>query len=51
MLNKIKGKMDLFAPSKQKENMSAGSIASTDLPNSNKFRLDVLKHMIHEVEH
>ena len=36
--------------SKQKKNMLSSSTTSADLP-SNNSSLDVLKHMIHEVEH
>lgn len=36
--------------SKQKKNMLSSSTTSTDWP-SNNSSLDVLKHMIHEVEH
>lgn len=39
------------APSKQKKNVLTASTSSTDLPNSNNSSLDVLKHMINEVEH
>lgn len=39
------------APSKQKKNMLSSSTASADIPSSNNSSLDVLKHMIHEVEH
>ncbi|XP_066890733.1 spindle and centriole-associated protein 1 isoform X7 [Kogia breviceps] len=51
LLNKVKRKPDLRAPSKQKNSMLSASTASTDLPNSSNPSLDVLKHMIHEVEH
>ncbi|XP_021548049.1 spindle and centriole-associated protein 1 isoform X2 [Neomonachus schauinslandi] len=51
LLKKVKGKADSHAPSKQKKNMLTASTASTDLPNSNSSSLDVLKHMINEVEH
>lgn len=47
----MKGKLDSSAPSKQKKNVLTASTASTDLPNSNNSSLDVLKHMINEVEH
>ncbi|XP_029426215.1 spindle and centriole-associated protein 1 isoform X8 [Nannospalax galili] len=50
LLNKVKRKPDLCAPSKQKKNMLSASTASTDLPSSNNSSLDVLKHMINEVE-
>lgn len=45
----VKRKPDLHTPSKQK-NVSA-STTSADLPSSSNSSLDVLKHMIHEVEH
>ncbi|XP_004761489.1 spindle and centriole-associated protein 1 isoform X3 [Mustela putorius furo] len=51
LLKKVKGKLDSSAPSKQKKNVLTASTASTDLPNSNNSSLDVLKHMINEVEH
>ncbi|XP_026960699.1 spindle and centriole-associated protein 1 isoform X2 [Sagmatias obliquidens] len=51
LLNKVKRKPDLRAPSKQKNSVLSASTASTDLPNSSNPSLDVLKHMIHEVEH
>nr|XP_025730186.1 spindle and centriole-associated protein 1 isoform X3 [Callorhinus ursinus] len=51
LLKKVKGKVDSHAPSKQKKNVLTASTASTDLPNSNSSSLDVLKHMINEVEH
>ncbi|XP_048659253.1 spindle and centriole-associated protein 1 isoform X4 [Marmota marmota marmota] len=51
LLNKVKRKPDLCAPSKQKKNMLSASTTSADLSNSNNSSLDVLKHMIHEVEH
>ncbi|XP_057401730.1 spindle and centriole-associated protein 1 isoform X3 [Balaenoptera acutorostrata] len=51
LLNKVKRKPDLRAPSKQKNNVLSASTASTHLPNSSNPSLDVLKHMIHEVEH
>ncbi|XP_057553309.1 spindle and centriole-associated protein 1 isoform X2 [Hippopotamus amphibius kiboko] len=51
LLNKVKRKPDLRAPSKQKNSMLSASTASTDLPNHSNPSLDVLKHMIHEVEH
>ncbi|XP_045396221.1 spindle and centriole-associated protein 1 isoform X2 [Lemur catta] len=51
LLNKVKRKPDLRAPSKQKKSMLSGNTASADLPSSNNCNLDVLKHMIHEVEH
>ncbi|XP_040836407.1 spindle and centriole-associated protein 1 isoform X1 [Ochotona curzoniae] len=47
--HKVKRKPDLHTPSKQK-NVSA-STTSADLPSSSNSSLDVLKHMIHEVEH
>ncbi|XP_076974474.1 spindle and centriole-associated protein 1 isoform X3 [Tamandua tetradactyla] len=50
LLNKVKRKPDLCAPSKQKKTMLSTSTTSADLP-SNNSSLDVLKHMIHEVEH
>lgn len=50
LLNKVKRNPELRAPSKQKKNLSA-STDSTDLSTSNNSSLDVLKHMIHEVEH
>uniref|UniRef100_A0A8C6E6K8 Spindle and centriole-associated protein 1 n=1 Tax=Moschus moschiferus TaxID=68415 RepID=A0A8C6E6K8_MOSMO len=51
LLTKVKRKPDSRAPSKQKSNMLSASTASTDLPSSRNPSLDVLKHMIHEVEH
>uniref|UniRef100_A0A2K6ER20 Spindle and centriole-associated protein 1 n=1 Tax=Propithecus coquereli TaxID=379532 RepID=A0A2K6ER20_PROCO len=51
LLNKVKRKPDLRASSKQKKNMLSGNTTSADLPSSNNCSLDVLKHMIHEVEH
>ncbi|XP_051005934.1 spindle and centriole-associated protein 1 [Acomys russatus] len=51
LLNKVKRKPDMRAPSKQRKNMSSTSTASADLPSSNSSSLDILKHMIHEVEH
>ncbi|XP_036205857.1 spindle and centriole-associated protein 1 isoform X2 [Myotis myotis] len=51
LLNKVKRKPELCAPSKQKGNMLSSSTASTDLSGSTNPSLDVLKHMIHEVEH
>nr|XP_035963061.1 spindle and centriole-associated protein 1 isoform X3 [Halichoerus grypus] len=51
LLKKVKGKAGSHAPSKQKKNVLTASTASTDLPNSNSSSLDVLKHMINEVEH
>lgn len=51
LLNKAKSKPDIRAPSKQKKNMLSSSTTSTDLPSSNNSSLDILKHMIHEVEH
>ncbi|XP_036205859.1 spindle and centriole-associated protein 1 isoform X4 [Myotis myotis] len=48
---KVKRKPELCAPSKQKGNMLSSSTASTDLSGSTNPSLDVLKHMIHEVEH
>ncbi|XP_028608270.1 spindle and centriole-associated protein 1 [Grammomys surdaster] len=49
-LSKVKRKQDIRAPSKQKKNLSS-STTSADLPSNNNSSLDVLKHMIHEVEH
>ncbi|XP_027621456.1 spindle and centriole-associated protein 1 isoform X3 [Tupaia chinensis] len=51
LLSKVKRKPDLQTPSKQKKNMLSASTTSADLPSSNNSSLDVLKHMIHEVEH
>ncbi|XP_070262304.1 spindle and centriole-associated protein 1 isoform X1 [Myotis yumanensis] len=51
LLNKVKKKPELCAPSKQKGNMLSSSTAPTDLSSSTNPSLDVLKHMIHEVEH
>uniref|UniRef100_A0A8C0TQD8 Spindle and centriole-associated protein 1 n=1 Tax=Canis lupus familiaris TaxID=9615 RepID=A0A8C0TQD8_CANLF len=48
---KVKRKPDSHSSSKQKKNTLTASTASTDLPNSNNSSLDVLKHMINEVEH
>ncbi|KAM5276589.1 spindle and centriole-associated protein 1 isoform 1-T4 [Hipposideros larvatus] len=50
MLNKVKRKPDVRAPSKQNTRLSA-STASTDISSSNNPSLDVLKDMIHKVEH
>ncbi|XP_013370568.1 PREDICTED: spindle and centriole-associated protein 1 isoform X2 [Chinchilla lanigera] len=50
LLNKVKRKPDLHAPSKPKKNMLSVSTGSADLQSSNNSSLDVLKHMIHEVE-
>lgn len=47
----VKRKPDSRAPSKQKSSMLSASTTSTDLPSSSNPSLDVLKHMIHEVEH
>ncbi|XP_072821157.1 spindle and centriole-associated protein 1 isoform X1 [Vicugna pacos] len=47
LLNKVKKR----PPSKQKSSTLSASTASTDLPTSSNSSLDVLKHMIHEVEH
>ncbi|KAM5281906.1 spindle and centriole-associated protein 1 [Ctenodactylus gundi] len=49
LLNKVKKTPDLRASSKQ--NLVSTSTASADLPSSRASSLDVLKHMIHEVEH
>ncbi|XP_034371785.1 spindle and centriole-associated protein 1 [Arvicanthis niloticus] len=49
--SKVKRKQDMRAPSKQKKNLLSSSTTSADLPSSNNSSLDVLKHMIHEVEH
>ncbi|XP_036099387.1 spindle and centriole-associated protein 1 isoform X1 [Molossus molossus] len=51
LLTKVKRKPELRASSKQKKNMLSSSTASTDLSGSNNPSLDVLKHMMHEVEH
>ncbi|XP_068402843.1 spindle and centriole-associated protein 1 isoform X4 [Eschrichtius robustus] len=51
LLNKVKRKPDSRARSKQKNSVLSASTASTHLPNSSNPSLDVLKHMIHEVEH
>ncbi|KAM8905953.1 spindle and centriole-associated protein 1 isoform 2-T3 [Lycaon pictus] len=51
LLNKVKRKPDSHSSSEQKKNTLTASTASTDLPNSNNSSLDVLKHMINEVEH
>ncbi|KAB0397558.1 hypothetical protein E2I00_006113 [Balaenoptera physalus] len=48
---KVKRKPDSRAPSKQKNSVLSASTASTHLPNSSNPSLDVLKHMIHKVEH
>ncbi|XP_063081053.1 spindle and centriole-associated protein 1 isoform X2 [Cavia porcellus] len=50
LLNKVKRKPDLCPPSNQKNTLSV-STGSADLQNSNNSSLDVLRHMIHEVEH
>ena len=47
----MKRKPNLHALSKPKKNMLSGSTTSADLPNRTNSNLDVLKHMIHEVEH
>jgi spindle and centriole-associated protein 1 len=41
----------MHAASKQKTNMLSSSTASADRPSSTGSSLDVLKHVIHEVEH
>uniref|UniRef100_A0A0G2JX08 Spindle and centriole-associated protein 1 n=1 Tax=Rattus norvegicus TaxID=10116 RepID=A0A0G2JX08_RAT len=51
LLSKVKRKQDMRALSKQKKNMLSSSTTSADLASSNNSSLDVLKHMIHEVEH
>uniref|UniRef100_A0A9L0SEH4 Spindle and centriole-associated protein 1 n=1 Tax=Equus caballus TaxID=9796 RepID=A0A9L0SEH4_HORSE len=51
LFNKVKRKPDLHAPSKQKKNILSANTASTDLPNSSNPSLDVLKHLIRDVEH
>ncbi|XP_020033796.2 spindle and centriole-associated protein 1 isoform X2 [Castor canadensis] len=51
LLNKVKRKPDSCAPSKQKKNVLSASTTSADLSSGNNSSLDVLKHMIHEVEH
>ncbi|XP_048202583.1 spindle and centriole-associated protein 1 isoform X2 [Perognathus longimembris pacificus] len=51
LLNKVIRKPDLRTPSKQKKTMLSASTNSADIPGSNSSNLDVLKHMIHEVEH
>ncbi|XP_008053661.1 spindle and centriole-associated protein 1 [Carlito syrichta] len=51
LLNKVKRKPDLRAPSKQKKTVLSSSTTSADLPGSKNSNLDVLKLMIHEVEH
>ncbi|KAM6225227.1 spindle and centriole-associated protein 1 [Rhynchocyon petersi] len=51
LLNKVKRKPDFHGPSKQKKNMLSTSTASADLRSNNNTTLDVLKHMIEEVEH
>ncbi|KAK1343896.1 hypothetical protein QTO34_014452 [Cnephaeus nilssonii] len=51
LLNQVRRKPELCAPSKQKGNMLSSSTASTDLSSSTNPSLDVLRHMIHEVEH
>nr|XP_028700450.1 spindle and centriole-associated protein 1 isoform X2 [Macaca mulatta] len=48
---RVKRKPNLHALSKPKKNMLSGSTTSADLPNRTNSNLDVLKHMIHEVEH
>ncbi|KAM9583262.1 spindle and centriole-associated protein 1 isoform 1-T1 [Trichechus inunguis] len=50
LLNKVKRKPDLRAPSKQKKNTLSTSPASADFRNNNNSSLDVLRHMIDEVE-
>ncbi|XP_023573429.1 spindle and centriole-associated protein 1 isoform X2 [Octodon degus] len=50
LLNKVKRRPDLHAPSKQKKNTLSASTGSADLQSSTHSSLDVLKHMIHEVE-
>ncbi|EHA97736.1 Coiled-coil domain-containing protein 52 [Heterocephalus glaber] len=50
LLSKVKRRPDLRAPSKKKKNMLSASTASADLQSSNNSSLDILKHMIHEVE-
>ncbi|KAM4889184.1 spindle and centriole-associated protein 1 isoform 2-T2 [Thomomys bottae] len=51
LLNKVKRKPDLHTSSKQKKNILSASTTSADIPGSNNSSLDILKHMIHEVEH
>nr|BAC33458.1 unnamed protein product [Mus musculus] len=51
LLAKVKRKQDMHAASKQKTNMLSSSTASADRPSSTGSSLDVLKHVIHEVEH
>ncbi|XP_010628398.1 spindle and centriole-associated protein 1 isoform X2 [Fukomys damarensis] len=46
----MKRRPDLCVPSKQKKNMLSASTASADLQGGTNSSLDVLKHMIHEVE-
>lgn len=47
----VKRKPESCAPSKQRETMLSSSTASTNLSSSTNPSVDVLKHMIHEVEH
>ncbi|XP_045142118.1 spindle and centriole-associated protein 1 isoform X2 [Echinops telfairi] len=51
LLNKVKRKPDLRAPSKQKENMLSTSTTAADCRTNSSSSLDLLKHMIEEVEH
>uniref|UniRef100_A0A8I3X7L8 Spindle and centriole-associated protein 1 n=1 Tax=Callithrix jacchus TaxID=9483 RepID=A0A8I3X7L8_CALJA len=51
LLNKVKRKPNLHALSKPKKNTLSGSTSSADLPKRTNSTLDVLQHMIHEVEH
>uniref|UniRef100_A0A8C4M2S8 Spindle and centriole-associated protein 1 n=1 Tax=Equus asinus asinus TaxID=83772 RepID=A0A8C4M2S8_EQUAS len=51
LFNKVKRKPDLHAPSKLKKNILSANTASADLPNSSNPSLDVLKHLIRDVEH
>ncbi|XP_055481116.1 spindle and centriole-associated protein 1 isoform X1 [Psammomys obesus] len=51
LLSKVKRKPDICAPSKQTKNMLSTSTTSADLPTNNNSSLDILKHMINEVEH
>ncbi|XP_044526028.1 spindle and centriole-associated protein 1 [Gracilinanus agilis] len=50
-LAKVKKKSDLSVPTKAKKNVSFNNITTSDTSRGDGSSLDVLKHMIHEVEH
>ncbi|XP_075398638.1 spindle and centriole-associated protein 1 isoform X2 [Tenrec ecaudatus] len=51
LIHKVKRKPDLRASSKQKGSMLSTSTTAADVRNNNSSGLDILKHMIEEVEH